>query len=264
MQRTKPSEALCWFLLGLLVASFFWVEVSIYKNIRHPTPNHASETSENCRAASCVKKSSDDRIADYTWWVAFFTFALSAVSAIQIGFLLRADKTARISADAAQSTAQALRDNAANELRAYVSLEDIYFLYRGEERTDGERREFTNIHRIRVRNYGRTPARNMEIWIERAFTAPTDHDFIVLNRRQSNFPAQDLGPSHRFGTRLEQRVEFPYTARFFTYGRIQYQGIYGTWWVHEFCYEHIPPRRFAPHGSHNREREGGKGIRPSL
>jgi uncharacterized protein YpmB len=55
------------------------------------------------RTASIAKpESSDERIADYTWWVAAFTLCLAFVSAFQIFFLIRADQTARIMAETAQ------------------------------------------------------------------------------------------------------------------------------------------------------------------
>jgi hypothetical protein len=55
-----------------------------------------------------IPKTAEDRIADYTWWLAAFTFALVTVSFFQIFFLTRADKTARTAADAAKLNAEAL------------------------------------------------------------------------------------------------------------------------------------------------------------
>jgi hypothetical protein len=49
----------------------------------------------------------DERLANYTWWVAAFTCTLTLVSAFQIFFLTRADKTARTTAEAAQKSALA-------------------------------------------------------------------------------------------------------------------------------------------------------------
>ena len=46
--------------------------------------------------------SAEDRIADYTWWLSAFTLGLAAVSSLQIFFLIRADKTARLMAQTAK------------------------------------------------------------------------------------------------------------------------------------------------------------------
>jgi hypothetical protein len=54
-----------------------------------------------------MPNSAEDRIADYTWWLSAFTLALVVVSAVQIRFLIRADKTARIAAEAAVKSASA-------------------------------------------------------------------------------------------------------------------------------------------------------------
>jgi hypothetical protein len=51
----------------------------------------------------------DDPVAFYTFVLAIFTALLAVVSATQIYFLIRADKTARISAEAAQATADAIQ-----------------------------------------------------------------------------------------------------------------------------------------------------------
>jgi len=60
------------------------------------------------------KSTADERIADYTWWLAAFTAALVGVafiqfviSMIQIRFLIRADETASITANAAKLSADA-------------------------------------------------------------------------------------------------------------------------------------------------------------
>ena len=52
-----------------------------------------------------VPDKADDRIARYTFWLAMLTGGLVVVSAVQIFFLIRADKTARIMAETAQRQA---------------------------------------------------------------------------------------------------------------------------------------------------------------
>lgn len=66
----------------------------------NPSPEHGS-------SQGTFVKSADEKIADYTWYVAAFTCALVVISAIQIHFLLRSDETARIAANAAKRSADA-------------------------------------------------------------------------------------------------------------------------------------------------------------
>ena len=63
---------------------------------------------EHKAASGRVPESADERIADYTWWLAAFTASLVAVSLFQGWFLIRADTTARTAADAALATATAI------------------------------------------------------------------------------------------------------------------------------------------------------------
>jgi hypothetical protein len=63
--------------------------------------------------------SADDRIARYTLWLAIFTGALVIVSGFQGYFLIRADRTARISADAAKKSA----DNTRKSVEAFIDTE---------------------------------------------------------------------------------------------------------------------------------------------
>jgi hypothetical protein len=80
----------------------------------YPSPrNHQTAIEDSYKGAEkfgtqiAAPKTADNRIADYTWWVAAFTGALVVVSAVQITFLLRSDETARITANAAILNAKA-------------------------------------------------------------------------------------------------------------------------------------------------------------
>src|SRR3954464_13667136 len=102
MKRLNPD-----IVVGLLIASLFWVGIFVWQSSL--PPKHASETSQHCEGtkSECAKGATDERIADYTWWLALLTGALVTVSAIQGYFLLRSDKTARIAANAADRSARA-------------------------------------------------------------------------------------------------------------------------------------------------------------
>src|SRR5438105_6678090 len=54
-----------------------------------------------------VERCTNYRLAVYTGWLAVFTALLAVVGSVQIAFLIRADKTASTSADAAKLAANA-------------------------------------------------------------------------------------------------------------------------------------------------------------
>jgi hypothetical protein len=74
----------------------------------HQPPNQETSSSSEQRARqSIAPQSPEETIALYTEVLAWFTAVLAIVSAVQGIFLYRADKTARISADAANKAASA-------------------------------------------------------------------------------------------------------------------------------------------------------------
>jgi hypothetical protein len=93
-------------LIGLLLASLFWIGVIAYSS---NSPRYANEPSEHCDGtkAECAKSAVDERLANYTWWLALLTGGLVLTAAGQGYFLLRSDKTARIAAEAAKKSADA-------------------------------------------------------------------------------------------------------------------------------------------------------------
>lgn len=104
----------------------------------------------------------DERLADYTLWLTILTGALVGVSATQIHFLIRADKTARITAEAAKESSDALP----RIERAYLFVDraetqrlkpSVSGLFHGKPRT------------IVFKNYGRTPAILHEIGARYAY-----------------------------------------------------------------------------------------------
>lgn len=68
---------------------------------------------------------SHDPVALYTFWLAIFTFCLVLVSATQIRYLIRADETARTSAEAALTTARTAIEQAAHMERSVAVTKDI-------------------------------------------------------------------------------------------------------------------------------------------
>ena len=94
-------------LIGLLIASLFWVGIFVWQSSQ--PPNHTSAASQHCEGtkSECAKATTDERIADYTWWLAVLTAGLVCAGVVQFGFLIRSDNTARIAANAADLSARA-------------------------------------------------------------------------------------------------------------------------------------------------------------
>ena len=96
-----------------------------------------------------------DAVAFYTFVLSLFTGALVLVSAVQIWFLIRADKTARISADAAKASADVIPQLERPHL--YIEKLKVFYSvaipgYEPRPPASPPRVTFT------IRNYGRTPA----------------------------------------------------------------------------------------------------------
>jgi hypothetical protein len=153
MKRLNPD-----ILIGLLLASLFWVGVFVWQSSQ--PPNRASETSQHCEGtkSECAKAATDERIADYTWWLALLTGALVTVSAVQGYFLLRSDKTARIAANAADRSARA-----AIALQLPVIRIVPNALSQGDGLADGKPYENCSVHFVTISNLGTTKAFPKEI-----------------------------------------------------------------------------------------------------
>jgi hypothetical protein len=91
----------------------------------------------------------DDRIAEYTLWLAVLTGGLVLVSAGQGYFLLRADRTARMSAEAAQA-----------QTHNFTKLERPYIYVFNPEGLglESNREDPFYFVKYQVANYGKTPA----------------------------------------------------------------------------------------------------------
>jgi hypothetical protein len=142
-----------WIVVALFVV---WTSFGNWYSWRSllPSPNQqtvdrSDRGTKNSSPKITTPKSADDRIADYTWWVAAFTFALSVVSGFQIFFLIRTDKTARLAADAARKSAEHIP----RAERAYI-FGGIKFWDPVDRNKDGIRCVKINIS---MANYGKTP-----------------------------------------------------------------------------------------------------------
>lgn len=107
---------------ALALAAFLVFGASSSAQTPSKNPQASADASSEQRAQNIPQpQSPDDRIAAYTLWLAIFTGALVVVSSLQIFFLLRADKTARISADAARLAAETTRESVTAANREFIA-----------------------------------------------------------------------------------------------------------------------------------------------
>jgi hypothetical protein len=202
-----------------------------------PTPKTADETDQEARDRK-EKSTTDWWIVRWTGAVAIFTLVLVGVGAWQ-GIQLK--RTVDLGLDTAQ-----------RDLRAYLLLEDTFFIYKGEHRTDAPSREYTDVHKIRIKNFGRTPAFDMSVWLHRSPTEiPLEEIDGHLVKTHSEQP---LAPGHRYGPNFAIENPFRHTDDFFFYGKLIYRDIYERWWVTRFGWQYQEGERFRPHGHYHGER----------
>ena len=167
-------------LIGILIASLFWVGIFVWQSSQ--PPKNANIESQHCEGtkSECAKAGTDERIADYTWWLAVLTGALVTVSSVQGVFLLRADKTTRSAANAAELSAKASIALALPIVGAdSPEMLDVDGLIRTDEPYGGSPadfpRRFCAIPVIAFRNEGQTPAFPTKVAVEwRVSAKPSD------------------------------------------------------------------------------------------
>jgi hypothetical protein len=96
----------------------------------------------------------DDPIALYTLVLALFTTVIGTVALVQLGFIVRADETARISANAAREAANIAKDALLIPQRAYVCAREYRALKISDDAGNTIAWKFT----LLVENTGNTPA----------------------------------------------------------------------------------------------------------
>ncbi|KJC60482.1 hypothetical protein UP10_12780 [Bradyrhizobium sp. LTSPM299] len=123
-------------------------------------PNAEPETGAQERPQKQASKANtDERIADYTWWLAVLTGALVLTAVGQGFFIVRSDKTARIAANAADLSARAA---IAIELPV-IKAEPDQFGFGSKQNADGPRIEYCIVALISFANVGRTQAYPVEV-----------------------------------------------------------------------------------------------------
>lgn len=93
--------------LGVFLAVAVFAMGMLFAPSVYP-PNAKSERADQARPQEALKSSTDEKLADYTWWLAVLTAGLVVTSVGQGFFIARSDKTARRAADAALLNAESL------------------------------------------------------------------------------------------------------------------------------------------------------------
>jgi hypothetical protein len=146
--------------IAVLLCFAFWLAWLDRGSLQAPhteNPHLTNQTANNGNTDSAT----NDRVADYTWWLAVLTGGLVIAAVGQGFFLLRAEKTARISASAAKDSADAAQQSARTvdevgraQTRAYVSIKSADLVFVGPESNP--------LVNIVVSNGGQTPARDFK------------------------------------------------------------------------------------------------------
>jgi len=190
---------------------------------------------------SSARTASSEGLAE--WWLSSGWWLVAAVVLVAFVVGMLALYIARL-AKASSALLDETKDSTKKELRAYVALDEIFFTEAGEA--------VAGTHKLRIRNYGQTPASRMSIWCERASHLPQDGvnpyydtpvvDGQLLHPVQAYTVGLASAPLYRIGK-----------PGFFTYGRIIYHDIYQQWWVTKFCFRYEGDGSFVPHGDYNAE-----------
>lgn len=146
-----PSRSFIWPLFTLVMGfvlggSLFWGAFGLNvteQALENLTPQVTEQSSHP------TKEENDEALVRYTFWLALLTGGLVLVSAGQGFFLLRADRTARIAAEAAQG-----------QTHNFSKLERPYLYVFNLEGLELEAEVESPFHYVKydVANYGKTPA----------------------------------------------------------------------------------------------------------
>jgi hypothetical protein len=163
-----------------------------------------------------IEPSPETLIARYTYWLAVFTAILAIVSAVEIYYLVRTDKTARLSAEAARKSAESLP----RIERAYLLVDRISF-------SSGSGQIMAQ---LRFKNFGKTPA----------IVTKYQNNFTAILPEAPEYPP-DLAPREQvveaYGFLQAPESVYLGTNQLLNfYGMITYQDIFKIMHATRFCF----------------------------
>jgi hypothetical protein len=162
----KSIKVIVWVALAaaLVIAFGFELDDAARYKADHEAQYNKRTPDKNTNDIVEAEKA-DDRIARYTRWLALLTGGLVISNAIQFIFLYRADKTARVSADAAKLNAEAVIGAERAHLFVIVVENNVHVAMRGVRLYGGDQSAAMHDSRIPrvtldfvIKNTGRTAA----------------------------------------------------------------------------------------------------------
>jgi hypothetical protein len=166
MLRTERSQNLALIALGIAVFSLFALIISfpLSKDVREQRQASEKHASKNEKGYwhELWRKTTDDPIAFFTFWLVVLTAVLSVAAVVQFFFLLRADKTARISAEAAKKSANVARDTLIVNNRPWMAVS----ISIGSDLTYDQQGDARVVIVFMLKNVGNSPAANVTVHAE--------------------------------------------------------------------------------------------------
>ena len=185
----------------------------------------------------------DDPVAYYTETLAWFTGALVIVSTVQIGFLIRADGTARLAAEAA-------RDQAETSKAAYLSSRRPWLVVEVVAQELTFEWAYKPTFCFTLTNYGNSPAiiRRRSDGVLLLRKSPTVSEISSRVPRATSMAAIREGLSAAFISEFEKppsaaEARDPFRCTIYAVGVIHYEGVDGLACETRFCWEYDPTRK---------------------
>jgi hypothetical protein len=259
MRRFRLPEI----VLGFLLATSLWAVVSIAQTPPLDQPIKKTETRANTngdehkitktlreRLSIIWERTWDDPVAFYTFVLGIFTASLATVAAFQIYFLIRADKTTRIAAKAAEKSAETLPSLERAHIFIIPSLMRVSIPARGIDRSPIQNGKAMVTYKFV--NHGKTPAviKSVEVHFDLLTTAPDNESHlpnIILSGEKVLEAKDDWSPNNgsilkRIGEDEHAGLKRDDTFLWF-YGSIVYDDIFGL--------EHVTRFRWRYDGGSN-------------
>ena len=217
----------------VLIFLFFWSEANDCRNTQDcgTYPRHTEKHNQGKDPETLWERTTSDPIAFYTLWLTAFTAVLALASIWQGRLLIRADRTANMAANAALTTAQAVklqtehmeasvreaaRNAIAAEDQARISQQAIYANERawiGAEIKHESGLFFSRIGnadvrvQVQIKNFGKTPAINVHTYV-----------WMIASQENAVISAKEIAATQRKASMNQSRFLVPQDSYERTWG----------------------------------------------
>jgi hypothetical protein len=227
-----------------------------------------------------MSRLNDSRTAFWTWMMGLCAFGALVVAGLQAGFFWKqlgmmktslddatgAARVAAAAAKAADMSVKIAKDTAQRELRAYLHVETVRFEFPMTV-LGGIARPLPLVARIRIRNFGATPAHNVITKGNICFVPPS----IAVPSPLPEFESKGeqskdvLGPTifHTAPATATEPLDIATQdalhankGSLFAYGSVTYDDVFGRSHWTKFQYRYVPPRNADGYGDATSTAEG--------